>query len=92
MVIGTVELARDLRVLVGRLRRRVKEVADAYELTASQLAVVSRLDRAGPATASGGSGKAAESHRRAAASSEGKGSMGTRARQVQGWLQYLTPR
>lgn len=52
MAINTVELARDLRVLVGRLRRRVKEVADTYELTPSQLAVVSRLDREGPATAS----------------------------------------
>ena len=52
MAISTVELARELRVLVGRLRRRVKEVADTYELTASQLAVVSRLDREGPATAS----------------------------------------
>jgi DNA-binding MarR family transcriptional regulator len=52
MAISTVELARELRVLVGRLRRRVKEVADTYELTASQLAVVSRLDRDGPATAS----------------------------------------
>lgn len=45
-------LARELRVLVSRLRRRVKEVADTYELTPSQLAVVSRLDRDGPATAS----------------------------------------
>jgi DNA-binding MarR family transcriptional regulator len=52
MAISTVELARELRVLVGRLRRRVKEVADTYELTSSQLAVVSRLDRDGPATAS----------------------------------------
>jgi DNA-binding MarR family transcriptional regulator len=52
MAISTVELARELRVLVGRLRRRVKEVADTYELTASQLAVISRLDREGPATAS----------------------------------------
>jgi DNA-binding MarR family transcriptional regulator len=45
-------LARELRELVSRLRRRVKEVADTYELTPSQLAVVSRLDRDGPATAS----------------------------------------
>jgi len=52
MVISTVDLARELRVLVGRLRRRVKEVTDTYELTASQLAVVSRLGREGPATAS----------------------------------------
>lgn len=44
--------ARELRLLIGRLRRRVKEVADTYELTPSQLSVVSRLDREGPATAS----------------------------------------
>jgi DNA-binding MarR family transcriptional regulator len=46
------ELAREVRVLVGRLRRRVNEAADTYELTPSRLAVVSRLDRDGPATAS----------------------------------------
>lgn len=44
--------ARELRLLIGRLRRRVKEVADTYELTPSQLSVTSRLDRDGPATAS----------------------------------------
>jgi DNA-binding MarR family transcriptional regulator len=46
------ELARDLRVLVGRLRRRIKEAADTLELTPSQWTVVNRLDRDGPATAS----------------------------------------
>jgi DNA-binding MarR family transcriptional regulator len=44
-------LARELRVLVSMLRRGVKEVADTYELTPAQLAVISRLDRGGPATA-----------------------------------------
>lgn len=52
MATSAVELARELRVLVGRLRRRVKEVADTHELTASQLAVLGRLDREGPATTS----------------------------------------
>lgn len=44
--------ARELRVLVGRLRRRLREVDDVHELTASQLAVLGRLDRDGPASAS----------------------------------------
>ncbi|GAA1950809.1 MarR family winged helix-turn-helix transcriptional regulator [Catenulispora subtropica] len=43
--------ARELRVLVGRLRRRLREVDDVHELTASQLAVLGRLDRGGPAAA-----------------------------------------
>ena len=46
------QAARDLRVLVGRLRRRLREVDDVHELTASQLAVLGRLDRDGPASAS----------------------------------------
>ena len=46
------ELARELRHLVGRLRRRIKEAADTLELTPSQWTVVNRLDRDGPATAS----------------------------------------
>ncbi|NUR60116.1 MAG: MarR family transcriptional regulator [Catenulispora sp.] len=44
--------ARDLRVLVGRLRRRLREVDDVQELTASQLAALGRLDRDGPASTS----------------------------------------
>ncbi|WP_230422134.1 MarR family winged helix-turn-helix transcriptional regulator [Catenulispora pinistramenti] len=44
--------ARELRVLVGRLRRRLREVDDVHELTASQLAVLGRLDRDGPASTS----------------------------------------
>ena len=44
--------ARDLRVLVGRLRRRLREVDDVRELTASQLAALGRLDRDGPASTS----------------------------------------
>lgn len=46
------QAARDLRALIGRLRRRVRQVGDTYELTPSQAAVVSRLDREGDASAS----------------------------------------
>ncbi|MFJ4923495.1 MarR family winged helix-turn-helix transcriptional regulator [Streptomyces sp. NPDC088725] len=45
--------ARDLRVVVGRVRRRAKEVSGNDELTPSQTSVVSRLARAGAASASG---------------------------------------
>ena len=41
--------AGDLRVLLGRLRRRLKEVDHADGITSSQLSVLSRLDREGPA-------------------------------------------
>ena len=41
--------AADLRVLLGRLRRRLKEVDNSDGITASQLSVLSRLDREGPA-------------------------------------------
>jgi DNA-binding MarR family transcriptional regulator len=44
--------ARALRVEMGRLRRRLRENYDRAELTASQTAVLGRLDRDGPATAS----------------------------------------
>jgi DNA-binding MarR family transcriptional regulator len=46
------QAARELRVLVGRLRRRMREVDSVHELTASQLAVLGRLDRDGPASTS----------------------------------------
>ena len=46
------ETARELRTLVGRLRRRLQELGDARDLTASQLSLLSRLSREGPATAS----------------------------------------
>jgi len=45
-------LAGELRVLIGRLRRRLREQADPGDLTWSQTAVLSRLDREGPATVS----------------------------------------
>ena len=44
--------ATDLRVVVSRLRRRLKEVYDATELTPSQLSVLSRLGTEGAASAS----------------------------------------
>ncbi|MFC1403855.1 MULTISPECIES: MarR family winged helix-turn-helix transcriptional regulator [Streptacidiphilus] len=43
------QAAADLRVLLGRLRRRLKEVDNTDGITASQLSVLSRLDREGPA-------------------------------------------
>ncbi|HZE37502.1 MAG TPA: MarR family winged helix-turn-helix transcriptional regulator [Stackebrandtia sp.] len=43
--------AHELRVMVGRLRRRAREVSDSSELTPSQTSVISRLDKDGPATA-----------------------------------------
>jgi DNA-binding MarR family transcriptional regulator len=39
-------------VVVSRLRRRLVDVADTHELTPSQLSVLSRLGKEGPASAS----------------------------------------
>lgn len=44
--------ARDVRVVVGRLRRRLAELYDNRELTPSQTSLLSRLGKDGPATAS----------------------------------------
>lgn len=44
--------ARDVRVVVGRLRRRLAELYDNRELTPSQTSLLSRLGKGGPATAS----------------------------------------
>lgn len=44
--------ARDVRVVVGRLRRRLVELYDNRELTPSQTSLLSRLGKDGPATAS----------------------------------------
>jgi DNA-binding MarR family transcriptional regulator len=49
---AAVQAARAVRVEVGRLRRRLRENYDRSELTASQTAVLGRLHREGPATAS----------------------------------------
>lgn len=45
--------ARDLRVLFSRLRRRLRELAVDGDLTPSQTAVLTRLWKEGPASASG---------------------------------------
>ncbi|AGL18347.1 MarR family winged helix-turn-helix transcriptional regulator [Actinoplanes sp. N902-109] len=46
------QAARDVRVVVGRLRRRLRDVADIGDLTPSQTSVLSRLSKEGPASAS----------------------------------------
>ncbi len=46
----TSALAADLRVLTGKLMRRLREQAHLGDLTSSQLSVLSRLERDGPAT------------------------------------------
>lgn len=45
------QLAVDLHEVLGQLRRRMRAQADTGDLTASQLHVLRRLDREGPATA-----------------------------------------
>lgn len=47
---ATLSLARELRVVIGRLRRRLRAQSHPGGLTPSQLAVLFRLDRDGPAT------------------------------------------
>jgi DNA-binding MarR family transcriptional regulator len=43
-------LAGELRVLTGKLKRRLREQASAGDLTWSQVSVLVRLEREGPAT------------------------------------------
>lgn len=43
-------LAAELRVVLGKLKRRLREHADKGDLSLSQLAVIGYLDREGPAT------------------------------------------
>jgi DNA-binding MarR family transcriptional regulator len=45
-------LARDLRALLGKLKRRLREQAHGADLTPSQVSVLLRLEKDGPATAS----------------------------------------
>ena len=45
-------LAAELRALVGKLKRRLREQANTGDLTPSQVSVVLRLEREGPATTS----------------------------------------
>jgi DNA-binding MarR family transcriptional regulator len=46
------ELARNLRALIGKLKRRLREQAHVGDLTPSQVSVLLRLEKNGPATAS----------------------------------------
>jgi DNA-binding MarR family transcriptional regulator len=46
-------LASELRIVVGRLSRRLREQARIGDLTWSQVSVLGRLERDGPATVSG---------------------------------------
>jgi DNA-binding MarR family transcriptional regulator len=45
-------LAQDLRALLGQLRRRLREQGTVGDLTPSQVSVLLRLEKDGPATAS----------------------------------------
>lgn len=45
-------LAQNLRALVGRLKRRLRDQAHVGDLTPSQVSVLLRLEKDGPATAS----------------------------------------
>jgi len=49
---SAVQAAGDVRVVIGRLRRRLRELAETEGLTPSQQSVVSRLDKQGAASAS----------------------------------------
>jgi len=48
----TTVLAQDLRALLGKLKRRLREQARVGDLTPSQVSVVLRLEKDGPATVS----------------------------------------
>ena len=49
---SAVQAASQVRVVFGRVNRRLKELADTDDLTPSQSSVLSRLDKDGPASAS----------------------------------------
>ena len=49
---SAVRAASDLRTVVGRLRRRLREVADLHDFTPSQTSVLSRLFKGGKFSAS----------------------------------------
>ena len=51
-VIRASDLAQDLRALFGKLKRRLREQAHVGDLTPSQVSVLLRLEKDGPATAS----------------------------------------
>jgi len=48
----TLHIASDLRVVLGRLIRRLREQAEKDDLTSSQKSVLGRLEREGPTTIS----------------------------------------
>ncbi len=45
-------LARELRILLGNFKRRMRDQTQPGDLTLSQISVLARLDREGPATVS----------------------------------------
>jgi DNA-binding MarR family transcriptional regulator len=47
---GAAALAADLRVVMGKLKRRLREQAHLGDLTESQISTLSRLGREGPVT------------------------------------------
>ena len=49
---SAVQTASAVRVVFGRVKRRLRELADTDDLTPSQISVLSRLDKDGPASAS----------------------------------------
>ncbi|NMO53300.1 MarR family transcriptional regulator [Actinoplanes sp. TBRC 11911] len=49
---SALQAAREVRVVVSRLRRRLREVAGFGDLTPTQTAVLSRLEKNGPASMS----------------------------------------
>ncbi|TCC44600.1 MarR family transcriptional regulator [Kribbella capetownensis] len=49
---SAVQAASQVRVVFGRVKRRLKDLADQDDLTPSQSSVLSRLDKDGPASAS----------------------------------------
>jgi DNA-binding MarR family transcriptional regulator len=49
---SAVVAARELRVVIGRLRRRLRELSTVDDLTPSQTSVLSRITQDGPSTAS----------------------------------------
>jgi DNA-binding MarR family transcriptional regulator len=50
--IPAASLADDVRVVFGRLRRRLRETYDTRELTPSQTSILSRIGKQGPSSAS----------------------------------------
>lgn len=46
--LGTDEVASELRIVVGRLVRRLRQLHEEGDLTLSELSVLARLDQSGP--------------------------------------------